>query len=133
VVSVTEPASHSPAPTLQPETPPVPTPVPVTRRPHRLPRSRAGGIWVVLVVFALVLLMIMIFILQNGQRSDVYFMGAHGHLPMGVALLLSAIFGVLLVALPTVVRILQLRMMASRHRGRIAAAPAPAVRNPAGA
>lgn len=76
----------------------------------------------VLVAFAVVLLLLLIFILQNGQRSDVYFLGAHGHLPMGVALLLSAIFGVLLVALPTAVRIAQLRMMASRHRVRIAAA-----------
>jgi uncharacterized integral membrane protein len=69
-----------------------------------------------------VLLLLLIFVLQNGQRSDVYFLGAHGHLPLGVALLLSAIFGVLLVALPTVVRIIQLRLMAARHRGRIAAA-----------
>jgi uncharacterized integral membrane protein len=77
---------------------------------------------VVLVAFAVVLLLLLIFILQNGQRSDVYFLGAHGHLPMGVALLLSAIFGVLLAALPTAVRIAQLRMTASRHRVRIAAA-----------
>lgn len=79
-----------------------------------------------LVAFTVVLLMIMVFILQNGQRSDVYVMGAHGHLPMGVALLLSAIFGVLLVAVPTVVRVLQLRLMASRHGGRIGAAQAAA-------
>ena len=60
-----------------------------------------------LVVCAVVLLLLMVFILQNGQRSDVNFIGAHGHLPMGVALLLSAIFGVLLVAVPTVVRVVQ--------------------------
>jgi hypothetical protein len=39
----------------------------------------------------------------------VSFLGAHGSLPMGVALLLAAVFGVLLVALPGTVRILQLR------------------------
>jgi uncharacterized integral membrane protein len=77
---------------------------------------------VLVIAFALVLLLLLIFILQNGQRSDVYFMGAHGHLPMGVALLLSAIFGMLLVALPAAVRIVQLRLMAARHRGRIATA-----------
>jgi uncharacterized integral membrane protein len=122
VVPVTEPTNHSPTPTLQPDTPPVPADNPVARHPRRLPRSRAGGLWVVLVVFAVVLLLLMIFILQNGQRSDVYFIGAHGHLPMGVALLLSAIFGVLLVALPTIVRVLQLRLMAARHGGRLTAA-----------
>jgi uncharacterized integral membrane protein len=47
-------------------------------------------------------------------------------------LLLSAIFGVLLVALPTAVRVVQLRLMASRHDGRIVVARAPAARKPAG-
>jgi uncharacterized integral membrane protein len=132
VVPVTEPTNHSPTPTAQPHTPPARTDHPAAR-PPRLPRSRAGGLWVVLVVFAVVLLLLIIFILQNGQRSDVYFLGAHGHLPMGVALLLSAIFGVLLVALPTVVRVLQLRLMAARHPRRIAAAQAPSgARKPAG-
>jgi uncharacterized integral membrane protein len=123
VVAVTEPNNHTATrPPPQQDTLPPTAATPAARPPHRLPRSRAGGLWVALVTFALVLLMLLIFILQNGQRSDVYFLGAHGHLPMGVALLLSAIFGVLLVALPTVVRIIQLRLMASRHRGRTAAA-----------
>lgn len=82
-----------------------------------------------LVTFALVLLFLLIFILQNGQRSDVYFLGAHGHLPMGVALLLAAVFGVLLVALPTLVRITQLRLLVGRHVSRIVAA---ARKQPAG-
>jgi uncharacterized integral membrane protein len=72
------------------------------------------------VTFALVLLLLMIFILQNGTRSDVYYLGAHGHLPMGVALLFAAIFGMVLVAVPTAVRIAQLRLGASRRRGRMA-------------
>lgn len=123
MVAVTEPNNHTatPPPPQQGTLPPAAA-SPATRPPHRLPRSRAGGLWVALVTFAVVLLLLLIFILQNGQRSDVYFLGAHGHLPMGVALLLSAIFGVLLIALPTVVRILQLRLMASGRRGRIAAA-----------
>jgi uncharacterized integral membrane protein len=100
VVPVTEPNNQGPAPPLQREAPPAPAARPAARRPHRPPRSRAGGLWVLVIAFALVLLLLLIFILQNGQRSDVYFMGAHGHLPMGVALLLSAIFGMLLVALP---------------------------------
>jgi uncharacterized integral membrane protein len=78
---------------------------------------------VALVVFALVLLLLLIFILQNGQRSDVYFLGAHGRLPMGVALLLSAIFGVLLVTLPAAVRIVQLRMLAGRRHDETTATP----------
>ena len=43
-------------------------------------------------------------------------MGAHGHLPLGVALLLSAVCGVLLVVLAGAARISQLRTVARRHR-----------------
>jgi len=72
-------------------------------------RSRMGGVWVALIVAAFVLLLLLIFILQNGQEAKVSFLGAHGTLPMGVALLLAAVFGVLLVALPGTARIMQLR------------------------
>jgi uncharacterized integral membrane protein len=82
----------------------------------KVPRSRMGGVWVTLVVTAFVLLLLLIFILQNGQRARVSFLGAHGTLPMGVALLLAAVFGVLLVALPGTARIIQLRML-GRRRG----------------
>jgi uncharacterized integral membrane protein len=90
----------------------------------RVPRSRMGGVWVALVVAAFVFLLLLIFILQNGQRAQVSFFGAHGHLPMGVALLLAAVFGVLLVALPGTARIVQLRML-GRRRGAAAAEPPP--------
>ena len=82
----------------------------------RVPRSRMGGVWVALVVAAVVFLFLLIFILQNGQRAQVSFLGAHGHLPMGVALLLAAVFGALLVALPGTARIIQPRV-AGRRRG----------------
>lgn len=80
-----------------------------------VPGSRAGGLWVAAIAFAFVLLLLMIFILQNGQAAHVSFLGAHGQLPMGVALLLAAIFGVLLVALPGTARIVQLRLSSRRH------------------
>ncbi|MEU7615789.1 LapA family protein [Micromonospora rifamycinica] len=70
--------------------------------------------WVAAVVFAFVLLLLLIFVLQNGQRAEVSFLGAHGTLPMGVALLLAAVFGVLLVALPGTARIVQLRVLDRR-------------------
>ncbi len=88
-----------------------------------VPRSRMGGAWVTLLTASFVLLLLLVFILQNGQRAEVSFFGAHGHLPMGVALLLAAIFGVLLVALPGTARIIQLRML--NHRRASDAAPQP--------
>jgi uncharacterized integral membrane protein len=90
-----------------------------------------GGWWVASALFALVLLLLLIFVLENGQRANIGFFGAHGHLPLGIALLLAAILGVLLVVIPGTGRIIQLRMLARRHRtidanARIASPPAPA-------
>jgi uncharacterized integral membrane protein len=89
-----------------------------------------GGAWVVLLVAAFVLLLLLIFILQNGQRAEVSYLGAHGHLPMGVALLLAAIFGILLVALPGTARIVQLRMLSRRRGGSGAPQPSPPAPTP---
>jgi uncharacterized integral membrane protein len=66
--------------------------------------------------FAVILLLLLIFILQNGKTVDVSYMGAHGHLPLGVAMLLAAVGGVLLVVLAGAARIGQLRTVARRHR-----------------
>lgn len=67
---------------------------------------------------------------HRGQRAEVSFLGAHGHLPMGVALLLAAIFGVLLVALPGTARIIQLRMLSRRRGHTLAPQPHPSEPKP---
>jgi uncharacterized integral membrane protein len=76
--------------------------------------------------FAVVLLLLLIFILQNGATVQVSYLGAHGRLPLGVAMLLSTVCGVLLVVLAGAARISQLRTTARRHR-RIDARRAAAV------
>jgi uncharacterized integral membrane protein len=78
--------------------------------------TRTSGLWVAVGFFAVLLLLLLIFILQNGKTVDVSYMGAHGHLPLGVALLLAAVCGVLLVVLAGAARISQLRTVARRHR-----------------
>jgi uncharacterized integral membrane protein len=83
---------------------------------HRaLRRTRTGGVWVGLALSAVVLLLLLIFILENEHRVDIAYFGAHGHLPLGVALLLAAVAGALLVLIPGTVRIVQLRRTARRH------------------
>lgn len=84
-------------------------------RPRPVPRTRAAGVWVALVSAALVLVLVLIFLLQNGQRSEVHFLGAHGSLPMGLALLIAAVFGALVAAASATVRIVQLRRLAVRR------------------
>ena len=64
----------------------------------------------------MVLLFLLIFILQNGKAVGISYLGAHGHLPLGVALLLAAVCGVLLTILAGAARIGQLRTVARRHR-----------------
>ena len=83
---------------------------------HKVKRTRISGTWIASTGFAVILLLLLIFILQNSRAVDVSYFGAHGHLPLGVALLLAAVFGVLLVALPGTARIVQLRRTARRHR-----------------
>src|SRR5450755_2222786 len=83
---------------------------------HVVRRTRIGGTWVASALFALILLLLLIFILENGQRANIGYFGAHGHLPLGVALLLAAVLGVLLVVIPGTGRIVQLRLVARRHR-----------------
>jgi uncharacterized integral membrane protein len=105
----------------QPPVPPLTTPEQTAPQPtalpqHRIKRTRISGLWVSVGFFAVVLLLLLIFILQNGTKVDISYMGAHGHLPLGVALLLSAVCGVLLVVLAGAARISQLRAVARRHR-----------------
>lgn len=83
---------------------------------HEIVRTRVSGVWVAIGFFTIVLLFLLIFILQNGHSVDVSYLGLHSRLPLGVALLLSAVCGVLLVVLAGTARILQLRAAARRHR-----------------
>ncbi|ACU35740.1 hypothetical protein Amir_1792 [Actinosynnema mirum DSM 43827] len=64
---------------------------------------------------AVVLLFLLVFILQNQAGATITFLGGTSTLPLGVALLLSAIAGALLVALVGAARILQLRREARKR------------------
>lgn len=90
-----------------------------------------GGLWVGMAVAAVVLVFLLVFILENGQSADIGYFGAHGHLPLGVALLLASVAGVLLVIIPGTARIIQLRLTARRHRAVDTAPPPPVSARPA--
>lgn len=83
-----------------------------TTQPHpfeQVRRTRASGLWITVTGAAVVLLVLLVFVINNGASVDIAFFGLHGHLSLGVALLLAAICGVLIVAIPGYGRILQLR------------------------
>jgi uncharacterized integral membrane protein len=106
-------AAEAPSPPSLPEQAPQSTPA----LPQlKIRRTRISGLWVAIGFFAVILLLLLIFILQNSHTVEISYLGLHGHLSLGVALLLSAVSGVLLVGLAGTARILQLRAAARRHR-----------------
>lgn len=111
------PTTRTSAPDPEPEAPQPPGPPPAAPLPqHKIKPTRISGLWLAVAFFAVVLLFLLIFILQNGREVGISYLGAHGHLPLGVALLLSAVCGVLLTMLAGAARIGQLRTVARRHR-----------------
>jgi uncharacterized integral membrane protein len=101
------------APPALPEVPTVPTVQPGKPEPV-IRRSRSGGLWTGLILSAIVLIFLLVFILQNQFPVQINFLWFGGSVPVGVALLLAAIAGLLLVAIPGGVRIMQLRRAAQR-------------------
>ena len=107
------------APPPEPQSPPQPGPQqPGPQQPphHTIKHTRISGLWVAVGIFAVVLLFLLIFILQNGRGVDISYLGASGHMPLGVALLLAAVCGALLVILAAAARMAQLRSTARKHR-----------------
>ena len=88
-------------------------------------RTRLSGAWTAIVVGLIALVVILVFILQNGQRVEVSFLMFSGHLPLAVAMLFALILGAVVVFAFGAARILQLRMVAghARRKGPISAPP----------
>ncbi len=66
-----------------------------------------GGTWIALILGALILIMLLIFILQNNVPADFAYLGWTFQLPLGIAMLFAAIAGVLVMALFGSVRLIK--------------------------
>ncbi len=66
-------------------------------------------IWVAVIAALILLVLLIIFILQNEDRVTVHYLGAAGELSLGMALFIAAVAGGILVAISGAARILQLR------------------------
>ena len=71
-------------------------------------RGVSGTVWAALVVGAVVLILLLVFILQNNVNTQFEFLAWTFSLPLGVAMLLSAIAGALIIALVGSVRMFTL-------------------------
>jgi uncharacterized integral membrane protein len=114
------PAEQWPVPP-QEMTPDVPAATPTTSAtPHGTPESavkftRAAALWTALIVGFLILILLLVFILQNTDSTTIHFFVWQWNLPVGVAILLAAVGGGLLTVLAGTVRMLQLRRAAKKN------------------
>lgn len=110
------PAAVPPTPDSRPtvqRTEPVP-PVASAPAPNRV--TRAAVIWSAVAVSLVVLVLLIIFFIQNQDMVVVKFLGFEGRLAQGVAFFIAAVGGGILVAIAGGARILQLRHNVKRRR-----------------
>jgi lipopolysaccharide assembly protein A len=84
--------------------------------PQPAPTTKTGIAFGSLIAGAIVLILLLVFILENTQSVKISYFGAGGHLPLGVALLLAAIGGALVIGIVGAARIMQLRRHVRRRR-----------------
>ncbi|MDP9935978.1 lipopolysaccharide assembly LapA domain-containing protein [Paenarthrobacter nicotinovorans] len=78
--------------------------------------TRTAALWVAVAVGLVVLVMLIIFFVQNQDMTTVRFFGLEGTLALGTTLFIAAVGGGVLVALAGGARILQLRIADHRRR-----------------
>jgi lipopolysaccharide assembly protein A len=108
-------ASTLPRPSVNGSAPPPQSAPQAPRRRRRL-QTRISGLRTGLIAGAAVLVVVMIFIIQNAHAVNISFLGAHLRLSLAVALLLAAIAGALIMAAAGTARITQLRLIMRRDR-----------------
>lgn len=108
------PAAVPPTPESEPR---VQRTEPAPPREAASPRvTRAAVIWSAVAVSLVVLVLLIIFFIQNQDMVAVKFLGWEGRLAQGVAFFIAAVGGGILVAIAGGTRILQLRHNERRRR-----------------
>jgi uncharacterized integral membrane protein len=83
----------------------------------RAPRlTRASAAWAAIIGALLLSVVLIVFVLQNPTMVVIHFLGWSGSLAVGMAMLIAAVTGGLLVATIGVARLTQLRVRAHRTR-----------------
>lgn len=80
-----------------------------------VPHTRMGAAWFGICLAALLLVVLIVFMLQNTGAVEVTFLGLHGTLPLSAALLIAAVGGSLVTAVIAVARLTQLRRLSHRR------------------
>ena len=74
------------------------------------------GLWIALILGAIVLVLLLIFVIQNNVTTQFQYFGAQFQLPLGVAMLLAAVAGALVMALVGSVRMIQMGLSIRKLR-----------------
>jgi uncharacterized integral membrane protein len=77
--------------------------------------TRAAALWSAMIAGFLILILLLVFILQNTDSTTIHFFGWEWNLPVGVAILLAAVCGGLLTVAAGTARIVQLRRAAKKN------------------
>jgi uncharacterized integral membrane protein len=89
---------------------------PVDARRGRVPRTRTAAAWLGICTAAVILVVLIVFMLQNTGSVAITFLWMHGNVPLALALLTAGV-GVAITAMAVgEARIGQLRRAARRHR-----------------
>lgn len=84
------------------------TPETVTEPEPVASGGKTAGMWIGLILGAIILVLLLIFVIQNNNTAGFQYFGAQFDLPLGVAMLLAAIAGALVMALVGSVRMIQM-------------------------
>ena len=103
-----------PPPSTNGSAPPPPS-APQAPTPRQM-HTRISGMRTGLIASVAILIVVLIFIIQNAHAVNISFLGAHLRLSLAVALFLAAIAGALLMAAAGTARITQLRRIMRRDR-----------------
>lgn len=103
-------ASAATAPQQEPAGPAVPPPA------GRVPPTRTATAWLGVCTAAVVLVVLIVFMLQNTRSVSVTFLWMHGSVPLALALLVAGVGTAILAMAVGAARIGQLRRLARRRR-----------------
>jgi uncharacterized integral membrane protein len=77
--------------------------------------TRAAALWSALIVGFVILILLLVFIMQNTDSTTIHLFTWEWNLPVGVAILLAAVCGGLLTVAAGTARIIQLRRAAKKN------------------
>ncbi len=79
--------------------------------------TRAAALWSALITGFVILIVLLVFIMQNTDPTTIHFMVWEWNLPVGVSILLAAVCGGLLTVAIGTARMVQLRRAAKKNLG----------------